>query len=244
MADILGFICMNKPATLHRMQKNRILQFLLIAFLILLAGFASADDRNLLPKYGSLPKEESQKSADAAFIAATDEEYHGDRKKASADSAARGWQYLHQGNTADAMRRFNQAWLLNASNGIALWGMAAIEADSGKFDSSLSLFVEAEKLVGADLNFTVDYARALGLAGATLHDEMLLKFAWNRFESNYKKALQNARNLRNWAMTLFAIGKYADAWSKVKLAEATPNKGDLDPQFLAELQSKMPRPPN
>jgi hypothetical protein len=45
-------------------------------------------------------------------------------------------------------------------------------------------------------------------------------------------------------MTLFAVGKYSDAWEKVKLAEATPNKGDLDPRFLEALQARMPRPKN
>jgi hypothetical protein len=31
------------------------------------------------------------------------------------------------------------------------------------------------------------------------------------------------------AITLFSIGRYSEAWAKVKLAEATPNKDDLDP---------------
>jgi hypothetical protein len=45
-------------------------------------------------------------------------------------------------------------------------------------------------------------------------------------------------------MTLLGIGKYSEAWAKVKLAEATPNKDQLDPRFLADLQSRMPRPEN
>jgi hypothetical protein len=45
-------------------------------------------------------------------------------------------------------------------------------------------------------------------------------------------------------MTLFGIGKYSEAWAKVKLAEATPNKDQLDPRFLADLQSRMPPPEN
>jgi hypothetical protein len=45
-------------------------------------------------------------------------------------------------------------------------------------------------------------------------------------------------------MTLFGIGKYSEAWAKVKLAEVTPNKDELDPRFLSALQSRMPRPEN
>jgi tetratricopeptide (TPR) repeat protein len=140
------------------------------------------------------------------------------------------------------MRRFNQAWLLNNSNGTTLWGMAAIQASSGKFDDSLKLFAEAEKFVGSDINFSVDYAKALGVAGVKLGDDVLLKDAFDRFERIYQKAPQNTKNLQNWAITLFSKGRYSEAWAKVKLAEATPNKGDLDPRFLAALQSRMPRP--
>jgi hypothetical protein len=46
------------------------------------------------------------------------------------------------------------------------------------------------------------------------------------------------------AITLFSKGRYSEAWAKVKLAEATPNKDDLDPRFLAALQSRMPQPQN
>jgi tetratricopeptide (TPR) repeat protein len=226
------------------MQMKRLVHVLLTAALILCANIAGAQDRNLLPKYGSLPKLKWQEAADAKFIAAMDEEYHGDRNKASMDMAARGWQYLAAGDLADAMRRFNQAWLLNNSNGTALWGMAAIEASSGKSDDFLKLFAEAEKFVGSEINFSVDYAKAIGIAGAERKDDALLKDAFDRFERIYRKAPQNTKNLENWAWTLFSIGRYSEAWAKVKLAEATPNKDDLDPRFLAALQSRMPRPQN
>lgn len=225
------------------MQKARLAQILLTAALILLcAGFSRADDRNLLPKYGSLPKTEWQKEADAVFISGMDKDYHGDLKKASSDVAARGWQYLAAGDLADAMRRFNQAWLLNNENGIALWGMAAVEASSGRLDESLNLFAEAEKFVGDELNFSVDYARAVGIVGVERKDDALLKDAFDRFERIYQKAPQHTKNLQNWAVTLFGIGRYSEAWEKVKLAESTPSKGDLDPRFLDALQARMPRP--
>ena len=226
------------------MQTKRLAHVLLTAALILCAHLACADDRNLLPKYGGSPLTAIEKEINATFVSSMDEEYHGDLKKASMDMAMRGWQYLAAGDLDDAMRRFNQAWLLNKKNGTALWGMAAIEASAGNFDDSLKLFTEAEKFVGGDINFSVDYAKALGKAGVQLKDDALLKFAFNRFEFNYQKAPQNTLNLQNWAMTLFEIGRYSEAWEKVKLAEATPNKDHLDPRFIEALQSRMPRPQN
>jgi len=122
--------------------------------------------------------------------------------------------------------------------------MAAIQASSGNFDDSLKLFAEAEKFVSNEINFSVDYAKAVGKAGAALGDDALLKDAFDRFERVYQRAPQNTLNLQNWAVNFFSIGKYSEAWAKVKLAEATPNKGDLDPRFVAALQSRMPRPQN
>ena len=51
-------------------------------------------------------------------------------------------------------------------------------------------------------------------------------------------------NLQNWAMTLYYTGDYAQAWRKIKQAEATPRGAELDQQFIALLQTKMPRPAN
>lgn len=226
------------------MRRDRAVYILLSAVLILSANFAFPDDRNLLPKYGLLPKTEWQKQADAVFISGMDEDYHGDRIRASQDMALRGWKYLAQGDPDDAMRRFNQSWLLNNNNGTALWGMAAIEASSKKFDESLKLFAEAEKFVGNEMNFSIDYAKALGMVGVETKNDALLNDAVHRFQSIYQKAPQNVLNLQNWAMMLFRTGKYREAWTKIKIAEATPDKDKLDPRFLAALESRMPRPQN
>jgi tetratricopeptide (TPR) repeat protein len=217
-------------------------------FLVLLLAVAFvpqvvfAQDINLLPKYGLLPKNDTQKKADAKFLEAMDKEYKGNRKKAAEDVALMGWQFLREGNGQDAMKRFNQAWLLDSSNGSALWGMAAIEATIGESEESLKLFAEAEHSIGDNINFSVDYAKVMGFAGAQAKNEARLKDAFAHFARIYEKAPKNALNLGNWANTLFLVGNYAEAWEKVKLAEKTPEGRELDPSFLKALQSKMPRP--
>jgi tetratricopeptide (TPR) repeat protein len=222
-----------------------IFRALLLAFLLsagLASQPASAQDMNLQPKYGSLTKNDAQKAADAKFIASIDDYYKGDRKKGAEDVSSRGWQFLRQGNPFDAMKRFNQAWLLDNTNGNALWGMAAIQAGSGRIDEALKLFAEAEAFVGNDIDFSVDYAKVLGIAGAQTKNEALLDDAFARFARLYEQAPKHTLNLQNWAITLFYVGDYAEAWQTVKLAEATPRRAELDPRFLAALQSKMPRP--
>jgi tetratricopeptide (TPR) repeat protein len=222
-----------------------ILRTLLVALsfaLSLLVSNAFAQDINLLPKYGAQPKNDAQKAADERFLASIDGHYKGDRKKAAEEAAVRGWQFLRQGNAPDAMRRFNQAWLLDSSNGSALWGMAVFEAGSGKLNESLTLFAEADRIVGGDIDFSADYAKALGIAGAQTRNESMLNDAFTRFARVHEKASQHTLNLQNWAITLFYVGNFAEAWKKVKLAEATPRHAEIDLRFLAALQSKMPRP--
>jgi tetratricopeptide (TPR) repeat protein len=217
--------------------------FIALSFaLSLLASNVLAQDINLLPKFGGQAKNDAQKMADEKFLASIDGYYKGDRKKAAEEAAARGWQFLRQGNAPDAMRRFNQAWLLDSSNGSALWGMAAFEAGSGKLNESLALFAEADRIVGGDIDFAADYAKALGIAGAQGKNQAMLNDAFTRFAHVHQKAPQHTLNLQNWAITLFYVGNFAEAWKKFKLAEATPRHAELDPRFLAALQSKMPRP--
>jgi tetratricopeptide (TPR) repeat protein len=222
--------------------RKRFVLIVLSVVLMVGVGVGRAQDVNLLPKYGGLPKNDALKRADAVFIAGMEEDYQGDRTKASSDIARRGWQYLAGGDAEDAMRRFNQAWLLDNHDGIALWGMAAVEASWGKSDESLKLFAEAEPYERGEINFAVDYAKAVGMIGVQTGDPKMLKDAYERFGRVYARAPENTLNLQNWAITLFGEGRYAEAWAKVKLAEATPNKVAVDPHFVADLEARMPRP--
>ena len=203
---------------------------------------AFAQTPDLQPKYGRTSEDSAPGADDQKFLAATDQRFKGDRKKASADFAARGWTALRQGKSDEAMQRFNQAWLLQSNNGNALWGMGQIEANRGRAAESLKLFGEANRLIGFELDFAVDYARAQSLAGVKLGDKQLVDEAFKRFAQLQARAPTNTLNLQNWAIALFYAGQYAAAWDKVKAAQATPRGAEVDKKFVADLQRKMPRP--
>ena len=64
------------------------LRTVLLVLVLALASsisIAFAQDINILPKYGSLPKNEAQKAADEKFLASIDDYYKGNRKKAAED---------------------------------------------------------------------------------------------------------------------------------------------------------------
>ncbi|MDR0476373.1 MAG: hypothetical protein LBH14_00305 [Desulfobulbaceae bacterium] len=206
------------------------------------AANAPNEDIDLLPKYGPLPKDAAQRATEEQFIAKTDAKFHGDRKRAASDLAKEGWHLLAQDDVAAAMRLFNQAWLLDNENGSALWGMAALRSHAGKSAEAMILFNEAAPLVGNDIDFMTDQAKAIGFAGLQQKDKSLINNALIRFAYTYKLAPRHTRNLENWAKLLYLLGQYREAWGKINLAMATPGKDELDPAFISKLRGKMPRP--
>jgi tetratricopeptide (TPR) repeat protein len=205
------------------------------------AGMPVARAHDITPQATGAPLSinSEQKAANKRFLTSIDEHYSGNRKMAAEHISLRGWQSLHQGHIAEATQHFNQARLLDNENGNALWGMATAQASSGKLGESLSLFVEAERIKSDDPDFSADYAKTLGLAGVRSKNKALLQEAFVRFERLYQKAPQHTLNLQNWALTLFHVGNYAEAWKKLKLAETTPHRAQLDPSFVAVLKSKI-----
>lgn len=78
-------------------------------------------DIRLLPRYGDREKTDAQRASDSAFV----------RAVLLMDSVPRsgsdklvdhGTALLRQGEMAQAMMRFNQAWLVDSLNGNAYWG--------------------------------------------------------------------------------------------------------------------------
>lgn len=235
--------CLKLPTGANNNMRRRSTVFCAILVVTCVTSLtAMAQDINMQPKYEGLQKNDAQKLADENFIAGIDAFYKGNRRNACEDISDRGWELLRRGKIPDAMRRFNQAWMIENKCGKAIWGMAVVQARLGKIPSSLQLFDEAEPFLSQDLDFSVDYAKTVGIAGGLTKNEAILRDAFVRFESLYKKYPKHTLNLENWAITLFMIGNYVEAWKKVELAEATPRHDELDKKFIAALQSKMARP--
>jgi tetratricopeptide (TPR) repeat protein len=224
-------------------QKFSTTVFKTIIALQFLWGTANAENINLLPKYGMIEKNEAQLQADKKFIETVSKAYNGNLEKAAEDMAIKGWGFLHKGDVDTAIKRFNQAWLLDPKNGNTIWGMAAIQGQKqDKIAEAMQLFAEAAKYKSGDIDFETDYARTIGFRAVQTRDKELLIDALKRHEAIYKKAPEHTLNLQNWAITLFYIRDYASAWKIIKLAEATPRHNELDQNFITALNKVMPRP--
>jgi tetratricopeptide (TPR) repeat protein len=231
------------------MNKKRKAQKILAILFIALQSIASitmaretCDGRiNLLPKYGPDEKCQNLVDGDNKFIEIMDKQFNGNRMEASKQLATRGWDYLLQGNIDTAMRRFNQAWLLDPSNPVALWGMGAIMSDKAAHREAISLLNEARPFLTQDFRFKVDYARMLAMAGIHLKEDQLIDAALSEFSRLYNESPQDVNNLQNWAITLYSLDQYEDAWEKIKEAKKMPDAHKLSSDFVSELLRIIPK---
>lgn len=83
-------------------------------------------------------------------------------QKLADKTSAGGWEALRAGRLDDAKYRFNQAFLFDKSNGLALWGIAIIHAQKGEYKESLKNFEKAEPSLSDDLNFNSRKAHIVG----------------------------------------------------------------------------------
>ncbi|MDL2214653.1 hypothetical protein LJC00_00495 [Dysgonomonas sp. OttesenSCG-928-M03] len=103
------------------------------------------DGLDLLPMYGKEIKCKKQIEKDNRFLASCDTQYPS-RKEASEDMLRFAWKHYVNGDIDMAMKRFNQAWLLDSLNADIYLGYGEIMLDEKKFDESLIYFNKSIEL--------------------------------------------------------------------------------------------------
>ena len=113
-----------------------------------------------LPMYGHIQKTADQKRADTRYIKYMTE--GGRNREAAADSAARvGWNMFYRGDCSTAIKRFNQAWLLDPKNQLALWGFAVISIDRAEIEEAIRYYRMALESGPEDPSLRRDYENTL-----------------------------------------------------------------------------------
>lgn len=138
------------------------LVFLTLPFL----AAASPYPVNEQPMFGGQPKTPEMQAADRQFLAGV-EKLGYSRAQGSDKEVALGWQYFFQRHdTATAMKRFNQAWLLDPDNGDAFHGFAVLvmsrDHDVAEADA---LFQQGIAKSRQSPGIYLDYGRFLLTAG-------------------------------------------------------------------------------
>ena len=100
---------------------------------------------NLLPMYGSQKKCQEQIDIDQVFFRECDSIFK-NRQEASKFYTKKAWGYFYKNDYDTAMKRFNQAWLLDSLNEETYWGFANILGMKEKPEESLIYFNKSIKI--------------------------------------------------------------------------------------------------
>jgi len=190
-----------------------------------------------------------KKKSDEAFIRDSTLRF-GSRQAGSNTLAAQGWVAARAGQDDVAMRRFNQAWLLNPKNYSVFWGFGAMLSGKGKLSEALEYLETARELVNdpkqrvallCDLGAVHSAYAARLPADRQLERAQQFVLANNRFTESLENDPTFAQSWREWAISLYDQERYSEAWIRVKKAREL-NAEPFPPEFLEKLSAKMPEP--
>jgi len=201
-----------------------------------------------VPMYGGMDRSKSpeMRAADEKFIADVTQHY-GSREQASRAWVEQGFKFYQQDNLDLAMRRFNQAWLLNPANPEVYAGFGAVLFDQQKYCDAMQMMDRALALNPPSFQgIYTDAARTITLCA--VNDQKLSPEArarmFARADDLYRKAVDVEPNKQytygSWASSYYFREQYADAWSMVAKQRAAGGKPTE--KFLAQLRAKMPEP--
>ena len=130
----------------------------LVGFL-LLASTASGKE---VPLWEGVTKTPEMLAADAAFVATVKEASGGNLVAGYQSIVRKGWDAFRAGDQETAIKRFNQATLIDPNRGEAYWGFAlATHLRGDGLAVAERWFLEAEKRIPEEAALLADHARTL-----------------------------------------------------------------------------------
>ena len=202
---------------------------------------------NLIPMYGhpNIEKTASQKKSDEKYIEAVSTS-EGSRKNASKVVALEGWKSRSKGDSANAMRRFNQSWLLNPDYYQPYWGFGTLLLKKDTIDEAVKHFEKALSLIDKDgekERLLTDTAGAYTIQAETAAktDKVKSNNLYSKSNSLFNEAIKHnpsyGNAYRTWVISLYKQGNYVKALEMVKKAQETGAR-DLNPKFIENLTRK------
>lgn len=230
----------------------RIKKWIGVALAIALWGCTASSGPRIdnIPMYGQpdMPRPDFMKRGDEAFIREAVKPFNGSRELASKAWAKEADRFFRSGNLDYAMRRYNQAWLLDDKNYLSYWGFGQVMMVQEKYDDAIKFYEKARLLIDdnyqkpplyTDLGLAYSF-KATRIHGADDTRKQYFDVANQYFQQSSEFDRKYAVVWEAWANSLYEQQKYAEAWDKVKTAKELGRV--IRPQFLERLRSAMPEP--
>lgn len=244
----------NKGLSLNLFGNHGLANFINLGILVcMLASCATQSSRNggapndLVPMYGEMEQNTNseQMTADDKLIQETTKVF-GSPERASVALANQGFTLYHKHDLDGAMRRFNQAWLLNPNNPEVYWGFASIRHTQGENCESMGLIEKALAFNTYLTGLYPDAGRIIVLCTVSKTqldpDQKTINFekAERLFDEASRKDVNKGYVYALWATAYYWKEQYEDAWTMV--GQSQEHGGHIPDQFLSLLREKMPEP--
>ena len=187
-------------------------------------------------------------AADKVFVAVIVARYGG-RREGSRAIAADAWRLLRGNDAANAMRLFNEAWIVDPHYYDVYWGFGAILLAQGQVEDAIVVLERANGLsdvpAGNRAPLLSDLAnlyalKALRLAPDAVDRADYFARANAMFAAATTSDPANPQPWIQWVLGLFYEARYAEAWDKVAAAR---DRGHGMPEpVLGALRAKHPEP--
>lgn len=199
----------------------KILTLLLFLLLLIniecLAQIECISGVNELPLYGEVEKCPQQLEADSLFLERVNQTF-ANRKGAIQYHIAEGWKYFYQNDYRSAIKRFNQAWLLDSLDAEIYWGFGNLLGLQQKYEESLRFFDKSINLDSTNAKVWESASTSYGNLFYQTKEEKYLKEAIKYL----KKSVQlDSLNSTAYAQLTSAYSYYTQLDSARKYLEIT-----------------------
>ncbi len=194
-------------------------------------------DISLQPEYGNFQKSEEQIKSDNEFI---DEilNHYKSREEASDKMVELGFTYLYErGDFVTAMKRFNQAFLLNNKNADIYYGYGTVYFNLGAFDEARNQYDKGLAINSNHSEILTDYGTTYLGDYYNQDDEKLLEPALNYLEKSYEIDDKNSNTIYKLSIVNMYLNKCKEANRYFKEAKKMKNP-NITEAFELELNEK------
>ena len=172
---------------------------------------------NEIPEYGNQPKSPEMLQADQQFLNTV----KGKEQQAFDHMMNVGWSFFKRGDIGTAIKRFNQAWLIDSTRYESYWGFAAAEGRLNNFETSKHYYEKALNHGGDTKILNPEYAIVLREQAKAENNSEKLAEADNLFMSEIEAGNEKAACI--YAYQLYRDNKREEA---CKIMESCPDDKD------------------
>lgn len=195
---------------------------------------------NTLPLFGERPKTAAQIDEEIHFLNDCDQNFPS-RSEASEFFAARGWDYVADGQLDTATHRFNLSWLLNDRNADAYWGLGVVSYQKNNLPGAIRLLKKGLDVADTNVVLMADLATLQIKNYQEKQDQSDLTEAETLLLKTVSLSPNSAASYQKLAVVNFLKADYEKSWAYFHQAR-TLDLSVLDLSFLNELLAKSPDP--